>query len=596
MVNTFLKIFVEAERQSLAQNVLSCISPESPWLPMLPEFVYGTTERYFNESVYEVWRVVGISSTPWLRPGAGHLLVTHIAAERRTPILTTNFDILLELAAEALGLRPVTSVALPGQPFEPVFAASSDEVAIWKLHGTADNPSSVFSNVRSIAAPKRDVARAAAATLQQPSRRLVVIGYSGSDLDIFPNLATQSLPSQPLWFGLEFDDWHRSNLLTPRALQVQISFEQFARTCASTFDVDIPRASAYLRDRLGAPNSESDISQMRSVAMIDHVEGVARRFTDRERQRLVLAEILENGGHHSLALELFSDSERWSDDLRIEATRISAKSKCEKGDIEGSAKIAASTLNSISALSIPQRAELEFALLYAETRLIIPGIDVGAQWAPTLPRVIRIGWKSLLTSLRYFPRFRNAASEISEPQRSPFIDGYLEHQIRTLATLQRVALNIAAKLRVRKLVAVLFRPGWRLLLKSCERSAYAEGVGNCLRYLQRVTEVSSDPSLNVHQFLGHPLGVAISLRDEAKIAIAHGDRIRAQSCLQQSLNIAIAISDPLHCCAVIEFAREVEVDIDARGALPVVREFRAPWAQEAIRGVEIFISGSRLSK
>jgi SIR2-like domain len=158
-----------------------------------------------NLHTQQIWRVL---RTNYSKPNIYHYLLVLSASSYRTPIVTLNFDTLLEKAADDLGLKP--EVYVPRRKDRERFLTPTrvpdGKCRIWKIHGCIDttddneNPS-LHTMMSQIGRPNRKMLR----VLRQLVERckLYIVGYSGRDGDFFPELARLSRVSRvsvpPVW-------------------------------------------------------------------------------------------------------------------------------------------------------------------------------------------------------------------------------------------------------------------------------------------------------------------------------------------------------------------------------------------------------------
>jgi len=115
----------------------------------------------------------------------GHGLLAYFGWKRSTPIVTTNFDTLLEEASAALGLiAHVEADANEGSWRER--PNSDDEVIIWKPHGTIDRPETIRATIQRTGLLRPNLLRRLEGLFR--STTTFAVGYSGRDLDVFPSL------------------------------------------------------------------------------------------------------------------------------------------------------------------------------------------------------------------------------------------------------------------------------------------------------------------------------------------------------------------------------------------------------------------------
>jgi len=169
------------------------------------------------------------------QPTLGHGLLVYLAWKAGAPIVTTNFDALLELAAQRLGLRAKAYWGdKPGEwPTEP---ASVDDLGIWKVHGTTSSPESIATTIATTSRAKPLLERRLLSALR--GRSVFIVGYSGRDLDLCPVVARSARPV--LWLGPESNFGISKFSPAGRARWFQGRMDEFAevyiRTCVPRTD------------------------------------------------------------------------------------------------------------------------------------------------------------------------------------------------------------------------------------------------------------------------------------------------------------------------------------------------------------------------
>ena len=145
-----------------------------------------------------------------LAPNPNHLAMARYAERTGIPLFTTNFDDLFEkAAADSKHLQ----VHLPGHDKDAARAFAEGgltpgELALFKLHGSIivdgrESLDSLRTTMVSITASNSAVLGALERLLR--NRRLVLVGYSGSDIDIYPALADFGAGEPPFWFDPQGD-------------------------------------------------------------------------------------------------------------------------------------------------------------------------------------------------------------------------------------------------------------------------------------------------------------------------------------------------------------------------------------------------------
>lgn len=480
----------------------------------LPEFVYGLCERYLGPAVYDVWGAL----EQWRDvPGAfgptpGHLVAVHRAQRSGTPIITPNFDTYLEEAAEQLGMAATVTVARPGHEFAPPRRPDPRAVQIWKLHGTATDPRTVFSSVRTLTAPTSGIRKHLSRAIGG-DRRLVIAGYSGRDLDLFPYISAKPLRAPALWVDMYFPDDHRSSLLQPQAEQITAGFDAVALPYLALLDDGVLSAAveqAVDRVRMLSGGDEEDRFKERVLA---HFRSSAAALAAPDRVPLVFAELLINAGMSGAAISLL-ESHAVATDLEQHRSRLAAKALWQMGRhrtsrefAEGEAPFQASR---VAEFLLRSEADAAFA------RETVPPYPIGAGAARGMISAARRGLSSLPAVLSATPIVIRP-SRLSEPDRTAFVEAWLEHVIRLGAGGQRLLFVITRGSSWP--FAWLLRRVWAALRSACVRAGYAQGAGNTARYAARLGVESGG---EIDRFLGYQLGRVIFHRDRATAVVAYG--------------------------------------------------------------------------
>jgi hypothetical protein len=564
-----VRLFLEKLAEGLVESkVMDALVKRWP----LPEFVYGTVERYFGPEVYEVWAALDL----WRNHGssfsanAGHVAAVHASSQHSTQVLTPNFDTYLESAAQLLGVETSVTVATPGKPFR-LLGAEAGRVEIWKLHGTVQEPSTIFSSVRTLTSPIDGLAEAIDTALD-PDVRLVLAGYSGRDLDLFPLLARRERVADPIWVDTSFPADHRSQFLSPAAIQVSGSFDDVGRAYARDVGGSVIAAVKGVDSRAAELKRSRHLVGL-SNEIAAHIEAVAARFVNAEARSLILAELLVNAGLLAEAERLLIRS-RGSDIFESERLRLRAKSLWELGRFQTSRAVAIEGVRRRCA-SKAEKDTLRFAIAAADLRIRVPPRHLtGTKATGRLALVARSAvWGWVL--VKGFPRLRRLDS-ISEPARTSFVEGYLEHTIRILVGLQFALTRRDGT--ITGLAKSFLARGWRRAYRESIRVGYAEGIGNAGRYLARLDVDEPGGVRAAHQFLGHTLGVAIAFRDAATRALRDGKMDKARADFGAGIAIAEEQNDPVLLLTFLPLSEALGLPLVIPEKL--IAAIEAPWAQE----------------
>jgi hypothetical protein len=200
-----------------------CQMPAEVFFETIDDFIHRDLPELHEGIAFSPWLVL---RNPNLAPNAAHYMFIYLAAQWKTPILTVNFDQLLERAARRVGLEPVVCFEQKNREHVWRQQLQHGEIAIWKLHGDIEN--------LNIAVTTRKTG-SQRTTLLTALRRLFemhqscLVGYSGRDLDIFPHVLTFTLPAHGFW--IDKCDWRQNfgmRLAANRFIRIQADVQDLA--------------------------------------------------------------------------------------------------------------------------------------------------------------------------------------------------------------------------------------------------------------------------------------------------------------------------------------------------------------------------------
>jgi len=493
---------------------------------LLPESCYGAIASSVGKAEHlRLWESYGwVGATVGApRPNAGHHVLIERAARYGTPVLTTNFDLFLESAAVAQGLEPLVCLPRAGGSFGAE-AASAGQVAVWKLHGTAEKASSLRSQ-------PADLVRSSYSALRRvigpDVARLLIVGYSGRDFDVFPSLRALAEGRETLWVDLTFGSAHRAHTL-PGCLKCEASFEEVARRF--TAGRDTAHRRAFSGFELDSDPSTQDAVR---AEFRDRVREAVRRCVDDvvehdpERARLALAVTLNTAADFPQVVSLVRAAGGLvaADPRTLLALHFALDSMDRFRSAEVVARMALRRALAARNALLLGRAEL--AGCYSRLRRFYSTFtDPQVRSAYDGGRRTLFGFmRAAFDAALFLPLFVYARVLISRGGESlrrydalAFASEYVEHLIRVAAATRRIIVRLP-----RPVAAVIDRRMWAGLRKTAQRVGYMRGVLNTAKYQARL-----DQSLDAifgSQVVGDLVASAIAARDAALHCLAAADDV-----------------------------------------------------------------------
>lgn len=259
---------------------------------MWPEVYYQELMAFIGEGALLPFHAL---AHPAASPTFAHYLIVCASARGGVPIITTNFDCLLEEAARSLlGIEP--RVIGPAGPYSGI----GHSFSIWKVHGSVG--SDILATMPRITQPNVNLLRELHLLLMD--RHICFVGYSGSDIDLFPMIKEFVGIKKPIWI-----DPFRTAPLLLRAKSIRATFIQC--TLDEAFSVGTSDVLNELRNAGISPDSirrrATEESSLRSMIddELSRIENEARSSCSlsMDQKRLLLAICLARVGAPMRALE-----------------------------------------------------------------------------------------------------------------------------------------------------------------------------------------------------------------------------------------------------------------------------------------------------
>lgn len=511
---------------------------------LLPESCYGVIGQVFDTNRHlEMWAALGPQAA--IRVGASpspaHRQLVALAATRRWPIITTNFDCFLEIAAnqEGYGYRAIVPYVSERVLLEPQLG----EVSLMKLHGTTLHDSGTDSRqqverIRSTAADLSRCARIMERLRVNPEpARLLVIGYSGRDLDLFPWLCARfggpsgMVNERVLWVDPDFRNpaasapRHRALILS----SCTVGLAAYANEIADTsYVATANRVDSGVRRATFRAEAESAVDNALDDVVTPHTpEAVA-----------ALVGVLSSVGMHAELVELESSL--------IGPGRYTYGRMCGLLWLAGAYSAldryddAARVLKHVRHQALASRSVNAYlrawiASAYARTAghslRIVDSTKKLATWKLAGPYLSVFAVTAAAGPLAGAYFFRTRDDDNPSSDHYSLVCDYLEHWIRLGALLDK------SRRRFR-LADKPLRALWAVIEKACRSAGYTTGVLNAGRYRGRVEGGLAwfDSAVTRAELVGHPIGLSIAHRDTA---VAELDSGRSLESVAERMSMAL---------------------------------------------------------
>jgi hypothetical protein len=529
----------------------------------LPELYYEALIEFVGEDAASLWQLLRLGqSEPELAkyelgPNSAHLVLVYLAWRWRLPVLTTNFDTMLEIAAQMLGLIPVTCYDAGVHHFR--IALQENEVAIWKLHGSVADTKSIHTTLYTITQLHRDLF----AKLRQlfEEHRACLIGYSGRDIDLFPKILEFSFPAPAFWIDPSFGPEHRIHFIhaVPETPEKFISVRADGAALASGVLARID-------------DDNRPLQTLRALVQeLKHIQGLdpVQRYLVAKKQYLELARdyahsildpmlsvgsperwlvqglALASVGRNAAALPYLqhyashqqAQPQKMCRGLIVQAYSLHVLSRYQ--DSEDSARRAA---------DIASKCELHdeygHALAAIDSALLqqhLPRLGYHDRRSATQ----LIAWKMLLRMVYDMIRIRsNVLSSLNSRSTSAQIRArwaYLGHVARTMAFAQSITSAAFSRMSILgELSKRLYLQWWNCFQRVSERDGYAVGIASALRYIERLKPSDSQKvsAANLYSLISGYTEQALIAFDRGNYSLQAGNRHLAREEFEEALRYA----------------------------------------------------------
>jgi len=140
-------------------------------------------------------------------PNINHCFIVDYSVKNNVPIFTTNFDILFEEASKKLGYEHKVVLPYTEDEKDVIKSFENNKIKkniayIFKLHGTIDSIQTLHTTMTSISRVNSNVINFLKCLCNR--KHITFVGYSGKDIDYFPEIKKMELRLKPFWIS-KFD-------------------------------------------------------------------------------------------------------------------------------------------------------------------------------------------------------------------------------------------------------------------------------------------------------------------------------------------------------------------------------------------------------
>lgn len=480
-------------------------------------------------------------------PNINHLFVVDYSVKNNVPIFTTNFDCLFEEAARELGYN--FKVLLPHTDDEKEaiksFAdrnAKKNVVYIFKLHGSIsinndESLDSLCTTMTSISRANFPVIDLIETICKH--RHIVFIGYSGRDIDYFPEVKKRALTRRPFWLDKFNDPATTSNCAYIGAVKVEFFPDEIFKLERPEFNRGTLSVSADFINR-----------------MLEQLQAEIRERVKPtvEEKHLLLGQLVRNVGEYSLAYKVLLSLYR-NNTLSINkqvSLLLSLSSLAhENSRYESCGSFAREalkickqdpTLESYQVSALCQISESKRMLIAHDTSF---SHNINYLHAlGTIASFVRNGW----LIKRKLRKIKSTGTRVTADVFA--IHDYLEHRIRLIALLQAFIKPIIDNFKLpfkgflrNQLIRV-----WQEIRQECFLQGYSHGIANTYKFETRINRhiEELEEGKHIYDLTVYETGKGLVLRNIAEDLFARGEYVDSKKYFHMFFESGLASGNKLN--------------------------------------------------
>ncbi|TSA24530.1 hypothetical protein D4R71_06950 [bacterium] len=463
-------------------------------------------------------------------PNINHLFIVDYSIKNSVPIFTTNFDCLFEEAAEELNYK--YQVILPYSNEEEEIIKSynalknkEDTVYIFKLHGSIyiENHNSIetlhatMSSITKINFPIIEFIDKLC-----EDKHIVFVGYSGRDIDYFPEIKKRTLKLRPFWIDKFTNEETDNNCKYINALPISCYPDKLLKEIK-------PK---YIRSK---PEISEDILENIFTDLQNNIKKKIM-FNDEDKKLLgLLSSVIgEYKFAYNLLLNLYENNSFTNEKKIILLINLSQLAH-EKAKFESCGFFAKKAFKMTKHdLSLDSYAIFSLSQISEYKRMLIPHI-IDFSYKINYPIYFLTFISFIINGIKIKRKIRKLKFANSNKVSDTLaINSSLEHEIRLIAILQAIAKPIINRNII--FISNYLKKCLKNKLKKIENKSrlygYAPGIANCLKYKIRLDwkKGESLEEVHIYELLTSKTGIETALRDRAQYLFESSNHINAKKC------------------------------------------------------------------
>lgn len=462
-------------------------------------------------------------------PNINHLFIVDYSVKNNVPIFTTNFDCLFEEAAKELGydyevVLPYTNNETESMQSFQSGHAKKGRAYIFKLHGSIslngkDALDALCTTMTSISKANFPVIDFLQTMCR--NKHIIFVGYSGRDIDYFPEIKKRSLHHNPFWIDQFRDPATKENCEYIKAIPITLyPNEVFEKQ----------------RPDLNRPVPVVDVVLAETVFDSLQNELKKRVILSEDDKRLLLAQLIrEVGGYqlaYSLLLSLYRNNALSTEKQVILLLTLSSLAH-ENSRYESCGFFAK------EALRIAQRNHylgsyaIRALFQVSESKRMLIAHDTSFSYNINYLDALL----AFLSFLKNAAVTRRRMKKLKATKDKSIADIFtihdsIEHRIRLFALLQAFIKQVLDKEDsiFRKRLRSWLINRWQEIRRECFLEGYSHGIANTYKFETRINRNIDDlkEGNHIYNLTTYETGKGLALRNVAEDLFQHGDYTNAK--------------------------------------------------------------------
>ncbi|MBF0607266.1 MAG: SIR2 family protein [Candidatus Magnetobacterium sp. LHC-1] len=516
-----------------------------------PEIFYENLLLLTNDSTsLSLWKCLSpnickLYQIPY-EPNINHLYIVNYSIKNKVPIFTTNFDCLFEEAARKLNycepeiILPYTDSEKKTIDILENGKAKPGVLYIFKLHGTIaindkDTPDNLHTTMSSITRVNFPTISFIERLCSE--KHMVFVGYSGRDIDYFPEIRRRKRNKAPFWIDMFNDNATKSNCEHLNAISILSYPDSFFRELEPELFCSEQGAASIMNERLFM-DLQLEIKNSLSL--------------NKDEEILFLSMLLSSVGEYKdaymILLSLYRNNTLSDEKHAILLIKLSQMAH-ENSRYESCALFAKEALMVTRKHIYLKAYRIASICQFSESRRMLVAHDTYFITNLNYYDIVMTIFSFLFNTVYIAYLFHSLKEDVTKTPYIFALHSIIEHKIRFVAIIQGVMKPLCDRTRLLKsILRRILNSLWDLLRKESVEAGYSHGIANTYKFQTRINS-NVEALINgelIYDLTSASTGKGLALRNRADHLFNQGDYENAKTIFYKFMKISVECGNKLN--------------------------------------------------